>query len=103
LKIFAHQTYSLARLGMAVRLQLGIQQLPVYAHLEAASIGGRQGKRLDLGLELFEQVHRQTGGAIGVVSDSTVDDLDFQQHNLYLKKLTRMHRIERMGNSLYSL
>jgi hypothetical protein len=86
LKIFTHLFNNLARLGVAVRLQLGIQRLAVDAHFEAASFGGHQGDRLDLGLELFEQVDRQTGGAIGVVSDSAVDDLDFQQHLLSPRK-----------------
>lgn len=63
---------------MAVGLQLGIKQPAVGAHLEATSFRGHQGERFDLGLKLFEQLDRQTGGAIGVVSDSTVDDLDFQ-------------------------
>ena len=71
---------------MAVGLQFGIQQPAVGAHLEATSFRGHQGERFDLRLELLKQFYRQTGGAIGVVSDSTVDDLDFQQHKLFTSK-----------------
>jgi len=62
---------------VAVGLQLGIKQPAIGAHLEAPPLGGRQAERFDLRLKLFEQLDRQTGGAIGVMSDSAVNDLDF--------------------------
>jgi hypothetical protein len=78
--VFADQLRHLARFGVAVGLQLGIQQLPVDADLEAAPIGGDDRQRFDLRLESFEQFYRQTGGAPGVVSNGAVFQLDLQQH-----------------------
>jgi hypothetical protein len=63
---------------MPVRAQLRVQQPAIDADLETPSVRGDQGERLDLGLEFLEQFCRQTGGAVGVVSDRTVDKLDFQ-------------------------
>ena len=96
--MFAHHPDHLTGLGVAERLQLGIQQITVGAHLEAASVGGHQGERLDLGFELVQQLCRQTGGAIGIVSDSAVYDLDFKQH-LSLPLRNRMCRLRPEGPS----
>jgi hypothetical protein len=65
---------------VAVRLQLRVNQPPVHAHLEAATIGRDERQRFDIGLELFQQFSRQTGGAIGVVSGGTVNQLDSDGH-----------------------
>jgi hypothetical protein len=75
---FGYQIDHLAGFGVAVGLQLGIDQLPVHADLEAAAIGGDQDHRLDQVLELFEQFASQAHGPVGVVSNRAVDDLDLQ-------------------------
>jgi len=45
---------------------------------------GHQGERFDLGFILLEQLSRQTGGPVGVVSDGAVHDLNLHQH-IYLQ------------------
>lgn len=66
---------------MAVCFQLGKQQFSVDRKLKAASIRWNQGDRLDIRLEFIEQFGYQTGSTIGVMSDSTVDQVELQQHN----------------------
>ncbi len=61
-------------------LQLGVDQLIVDGHLETSTV--RRDKR-DLGDLMFirpEQVSHQTDGALGVVSDCAVLDVDFMSH-----------------------
>ena len=64
-------------------LQLGIEKIPIDAHLETPSIGRHQGQRIDLEFEFLEQVSRQTGSPIGVMSNSAIDQLDLH-HNSHL-------------------
>ena len=66
---------------MAVHRQLGIQQLPVHRELEATAIRRHQGDRFDVQLKFLEQLGCQTDSTIGVVSDRTVDQVNFHQHN----------------------
>src|SRR4030042_611992 len=80
-KILPHQSRDLTRLRMAMRLQLGIQHLPIDRKFEAPSIRWNQGDRFDIRLELLEQFGCQTDSTIGVVSDCTIDQIDFQ-HNM---------------------
>jgi hypothetical protein len=80
LQVTADQSGNFARLDMATGLQLRIKQLAVNADLEAAAIGGDQGQRFDFGFKALEKFCRQTGGTPGVVSSSTVNDLDFHEH-----------------------
>ena len=74
---------------MAMGSQLGVQQLVVHGELETSAIRWHQGDRLDIRLKFFEQLGYQTGSTIGVVSDRTVDQVYFHQHNdtseMYLK------------------
>ena len=60
--------------------QLGIEQSTVYGQLKTTSIRGHQGQALDFGLESIDEFSRQTDGAVSVMSNCTVDQLDFQQH-----------------------
>lgn len=63
---------------MAVSGQLGVKQFPVNRKLEAPAIRWHQGNRFNLGLEFLEQFGCQTDSTIGVVSDRTVDQIEFQ-------------------------
>ncbi len=54
LQIIPYQTGDLAGIGMAMGGQLGIEQFSVNGKLEAASLGGHQGNRIDIGLKLLE-------------------------------------------------
>jgi hypothetical protein len=63
---------------MAVGLQLGIQQFTVNGKLETPSIGRNQGDRFNIRLKFVEQFSCQTGSAADIVSDNTVDQVDFQ-------------------------
>ena len=77
-----HQLSHLARLGVAVGLQLGVEQSLVDRELEAPSIRRHQADRLDLGLEFLQQFGCQTDSTIGVVSDCTIDQLNFQHAHI---------------------
>ncbi len=63
---------------MPLGLQLGVNQLAVDGHLEAATFGRNEGQALDQVLELLEQFPSQANGPVSVVSDCTVDDLDLE-------------------------
>jgi hypothetical protein len=65
---------------MSSGFQLGINQFPVHADLEPASIRRDEGQAFDFRFELLKQLSRQTDGAIGVVSYSTIYKLNFHQH-----------------------
>ena len=65
---------------MAPGLELGIDQIPVDGYLVTPAIGGNQGDRLDLRLIVLEQLGRQTGGPVGIVSGCTVHHFNFHQH-----------------------
>jgi hypothetical protein len=64
--------------------QLGIEQATIDGQFKTASIRGHQGQALDFGFECVDQFSRQTDGAIGVMSDCTIDQLNFQQHLMRL-------------------
>ncbi len=74
-QIISYQPDDLAGFGVAVQLELGKEQLVIHRELEAAAIRGHQGDRLNIGLELVNQLSYQTGSTIGVVSDRTVDQI----------------------------
>ncbi len=63
---------------MALGLELGINQLPVHADLEAAPVRGNERDAFDQVLELLEQIIRQAHGPVGVMSDRTVNNLNFE-------------------------
>ena len=71
-----HQIDNLARFGVTVGLEFGIDQRFVHLDLEPASVRGNQGQVLDVVLELFEQFVCQAHGPVGVVSNSAIDDFD---------------------------
>ncbi len=71
-----HQINHLARFGVTVGLEFGIDQRFVHLDLEPASVRRDQGQVPDVVLELFEQFVCQTHGPVSVVSNSAVDDFD---------------------------
>ena len=70
--------------GMACGSQLRVDQLALEAYLEPPPIRGNQTYPGQIGFEVLKQFGRQTDGAIGVMSDCTIDQLDFQQHLMRL-------------------
>lgn len=65
---------------MASKGLLRKKQPTVDLYFKLSAFGRHQNHSFDLWLELLEQFSRQTGGAIGVVSDCTIGDGDIQQH-----------------------
>ena len=61
---------------MAAALQLGVDEIAVHVHLEYPAIGGDEGDGFDIRFKGFQQFSRQTDGARGVVSNSTIFDGD---------------------------
>ena len=59
---------------MAVGHQLREKQFVVYDELEATAVGGDQGERFDLGLEILQELGCQTDSLRGVVSDRTISN-----------------------------
>lgn len=70
------------RFGVPSGGQLAVDQPAVHADFEAATVGGDQPDRFDVGFEFLEQFGRQTDGPVGVVSDRAVDDFDFDHGRL---------------------
>jgi hypothetical protein len=79
-KIF-YQPGNLTGFCMSMGCQLGIQQLPIDGKLKSTTIGWHQGDRFDIRLEFLEQFSCQTDSPIGVVSDCTINQVNFHQHN----------------------
>ena len=73
-KCLTHQTEHLAGLGMPAEGGLGENQPPVDRDLEAPSVRRDDLHRRKLCLERLQQLGRQTGGPLGVVSDDAVLD-----------------------------
>jgi hypothetical protein len=65
---------------MSLGGELGVQQFAVYRQLKPAAVRRHQPNRLDFWFEFVQQFNHQTGGALGIVSDSTVFKLDVEQH-----------------------
>ena len=61
--------------------QLGIQKLPIHRELKTSAIRRHQGEGFDIRLKLLEQLGCQTDSTIGVVSNRTIDQVNFHQHN----------------------
>ncbi len=85
---FMDKTQHLAGLGMTLGLQFRVDQFPVHADLEAASVRGNEGYTFDLRLIILEQVTCQAHGPVGVVSNRAIDDFNFE-HNGVLSKSKR--------------
>ena len=77
-----HQPQDLSRLGMAVRLELRIQQLSVHTYLELTPIRWDERDCLDQVLIVLEQFIHQAHGPASVVSDRAIDNLDLQHGSL---------------------
>lgn len=65
---------------MPVQLQLGKEQVLIHDQFKAPSIRRHQCQCLDFWFEIGQQVSRQTDGSVGIVSNSTVNNLYFKQH-----------------------
>jgi hypothetical protein len=63
-------------------LQFGVEQLAVDGHLKAAVVRRDQDEGFDLGFVRSQQFGCQTGSTVGVVSNRTVFDGDFEQHRM---------------------
>jgi hypothetical protein len=69
---------------MSPGLQLGVDQLAINFDFETPAIRRDQRNFSDFGLKLFDQISRQTDGAVGVVSNLAVLDVDFVCHKCLL-------------------
>ena len=61
---------------MTFGLQFGVDQRPVHADLELASVRGNESHGRDVRLELLEQFICQANGPVGVMSDRAVKDFN---------------------------
>ena len=62
--------------------QLRVEQLALHADFKPTAIGWDQAHAGQIGFEVLEQFHRQTDGAVGVVSNGAVDDLNVDHGQL---------------------
>lgn len=62
---------------MAMGCQFGINQFTIHAYFKTSSVRGNQIDCFNLRLKFFEQFSRQTDGAIGIMSNSAIDQFDF--------------------------
>jgi hypothetical protein len=62
---------------MALSLELGIDQAVIDGHFKPPAIRGNQGDRFNTCLEILEQLGCQTDSLIRVVSDLTINQLNF--------------------------
>ena len=67
---------------MAAGADLRVEQLALNADLKPAPIGWDKAYAGQVGFEVLEQFHRQTDGAVGVVSNGAVDDLNVDHGRL---------------------
>jgi hypothetical protein len=73
-----HQPQHFSRLGVAMQLQLRIDQLSIDRHLKATAIRRHERDRLDQMLIILEQLLCQAHGPIGVMSNRAVNNFNFQ-------------------------
>ena len=66
---------------MAMQLKFGKQQLSIDSHFEYTALRWHKGNGFNHMLIILEQFFRQTHGPTQVVSDSAINDLNFQ-HDL---------------------
>jgi hypothetical protein len=60
--------------------QLGVEQAAIHLNFKSAAIGRHQVDSLYLGFETAQQLLYQANGPVGVMSDSTIGDINFEQH-----------------------
>jgi hypothetical protein len=65
---------------VAAGAQFGVEGFAIGHDLEATAVGGDEGELFDFWFVGLQQFGRQTGGALGVVSDGAVGDFDVEQH-----------------------
>jgi hypothetical protein len=76
-QFLGHERGNLARFRVAMGRQFGVEQAGVQAHFKATSVRGDEADAGNLELVLAKQFGRQTDSAFGVVSNRTIDNLDF--------------------------
>jgi len=81
---------------MAFGLEFGIDQRSIHADLEAASVRGNEGYRLNDMLKLLEQVLFQAHGPVGVVSNCTVGDFDFEHAHSSIQRQADCNKASRL-------
>ncbi len=62
---------------MASGLEFRVDQLPVYADFEAASIGGNKIHAFDFRFKIFQQITHQANCPVSIMSNRTINDLNF--------------------------
>jgi len=55
-----------------MQIRFGENQLFVDGHLEAPARGWNENQAIDIALEVFKQVCRQTDGSVGVMSNRAI-------------------------------
>jgi len=78
LEEISYKVYYLAGVGVPPGCQFGVEFDLVCDDLELSTIGRYQGDRLDISLEMLQQIGCQTGSAVGVMSNRAVGNRQFQ-------------------------
>jgi hypothetical protein len=81
--------------GVACGAKLRVDQFTLEADLEPPPIRGDQTYPGQIGFEVLQQFGRQTDGAIGVVSDSAVDDFNIEHGMLRFPGCPRVYHAQR--------
>ena len=77
---FIHQAGDLTFFYMAPGFLFRIEQFAVNRYFKSPAVRRDKGDRFDFRFELLEKFRRQTGGSLGIVSNSAVFDAYFQRH-----------------------
>ena len=72
----------LAGFSVTFGLQFRIDQLPVRANLEAATVRGNEHHALDHVLIILEQLTCQANCPVGIMSNCAINDLDLEHKHL---------------------
>jgi hypothetical protein len=72
-----NQANNFIRFRVAPGLELGVDQLPIYADLETASTRRNQGHAFNLRFKIRKQIVSQANGLGSVVSSGAINDLNF--------------------------
>jgi len=62
---------------MPLSRELGVDQAPVHGDLETTAVGRNQDNAFHQVLKMLQELACQANGPVCVVSDCTVDNLDF--------------------------
>jgi len=78
---------------VATGLQLGIKQVPVHLYFEAPTVRWNQVDVPGLGFKIFQQLLHKANGPIGVVSDSAIGNINFEQQIIFLMVLDLVEKL----------